>query len=189
MRGHFAPCTHGILCYNDEKVSSCLENFSQDLPLDTILSHSGQATCFPCNKADFPNISIHARHVLAECKLTRHKWQDAEITIHDKSASKRISLRHGQQRHRGNGLNIRSRCGIDRWRHGSDVRNPCGDEAADAPPGRPRPAEIDGRRPTVTPENGKAQVAEEAALGLASPEGPRAWLGTLRTGVNRRGPA
>ena len=56
-------------------------------------------------------------------------------------------------------------------------------------PGRPRPAEIDGRRPTVTPENGKAQVAEEAALGLASPEGPRAWLGTLRTGVNRRGPA
>ena len=41
----------------------------------------------------------------------------------------------------------------------------------------------------MTPENGKAQVAEEAALSPASPEGPRAWLGALRTGVNRRGPA
>lgn len=41
----------------------------------------------------------------------------------------------------------------------------------------------------MTPKNGKAQVAEEAALGPASPEGPRAWLGTLRTGINRRGKA
>ena len=48
-------------------------------------------------------------------------------------------------------------------------------------PGRPRPAEIDGRRPTVTPENGKAQVAPKKprlarprrrgrALGLAPSE-------------------